>query len=68
MSLLYIKNHVIIEIKLSTQSKSPKDFIVLFNRDLSHFIKGLSLRSNLNLLECAAKTSKLSKFIVQLFL
>ena len=45
-----------------------KDFIVLllFKIGLSRFIKRLSLRSNLNLLDSAAKMSKLSKFIVQL--
>ena len=37
-----------------------------FKIGLSHFIKRLSLRSNLNLLDSAAKISKLSKFMVQL--
>ena len=41
-------------------------FIVLIKIGLSRFIKRLSLRSNLNLLDSAAKISKLSKFIVQL--
>ena len=33
---------------------------------MSRFIKRLSLRSNLNILDSAAKISKVSKFIVQL--
>ena len=57
-----------IEIKLTYKSKrsSGNDFIVLFKFGLSRFNKGLSLRSNFNLLESAAKISKSSEFIVQL--
>ena len=38
----------------------------MFKIGLSSFIKRLSLRSNLNLIDSAAKISNLSKFIVQL--
>ena len=54
--------------RLLNRDKSLKViyFIVLLKIGLSRFIKRLSLRSNLNLLDSAAKISKLSKFIVQL--
>ena len=69
--LLYIKmksdNHVILEMKLSSYSKSSNgnDFIV-FKIGLSRFINKLSLRSNLNLLQSVAKMLKSSKFMAQL--
>ena len=61
-------NHLIIEIKLSPLSKSSKgnNFSVLSKTGVSCFVKGLFLRSNLNLLEFAVKISNSSKFIVQL--
>ena len=37
-----------------------------FKTGLSRFIKRLSLKINLNLLDCAAAICKISKFIVQL--
>ena len=40
--------------------------MVLFKIGLSRFIKKLSLRSNLNLLQSVAKMLKLSKFMAQL--
>ena len=69
--LLYIKmksdNHVILEMKLSSYSKSSNgnDFIV-FKIGFSRFINKLSLRSNLNLLKSVAKMLKSSKFMAQL--
>ena len=61
-------NNRLIEIKLSSYSNTSNgnDFIVLFKIRLPRFIKRLFLRSNSNLLDSAAKLSKLSKIIAQL--
>ena len=49
-----------------SNTSNGNNFVVLLKIGLSRFIKGLYIRSILNLLDSAAKISKSSKFIVQL--
>ena len=62
------KNHVIVETRLSSWSKSfnQKGFIVLFKIGLQRFINKLFFKNNLILLKSTTKLLKSSMFMAQL--